>query len=243
MTALVIESGLPVPDYACVSGLTQCRERPDSGVYLAWTDEGLFLCSAGNKARVSAEFAGGTARHRRIYGGGELLGKAVQCARQPWVWDATAGLGRDSFVLASLGAKVRAFERHAAVYALLADGLRRGLACGETAAVLQRIELCCADAAVSMRAVAAAEGRPDVVYLDPMYPERRKSAAVKKEMAYFHALFEGDGQDDEALLAAALSVAEQRVVVKRPVNGLFLCGRKPDYQYEGKSTRFDVYRP
>lgn len=93
-----------------------------------------------------------------------------------------------------------------------------------------------------MVALVETETAPEVVYLDPMYPERQKSAAVKKEMAYFHELV-GGAQDEAALLNAARNVARKRVVVKRPRLGLFLNGEKPAYQYEGKSTRFDVYLP
>uniref|UniRef100_UPI0028E3926D class I SAM-dependent methyltransferase n=2 Tax=Neisseriaceae TaxID=481 RepID=UPI0028E3926D len=88
----------------------------------------------------------------------------------------------------------------------------------------------------------AAQSRPDIVYLDPMYPERQKSAAVKKEMAYFHSVV-GAAQEEAELLAAARAIAKKRVVVKRPRLGEFLNGEKPAYQYTGKSTRFDVYLP
>uniref|UniRef100_UPI003C6FD551 class I SAM-dependent methyltransferase n=1 Tax=Kingella oralis TaxID=505 RepID=UPI003C6FD551 len=98
--------------------------------------------------------------------------------------------------------------------------------------------------------LAAQIGKPDVVYLDPMYPERQKSAAVKKEMAYFHALMGqpenergNPNANDAALFQAARAVAKKRIVVKRPRLGAFLCGEKPAYQYAGKSTRFDVYLP
>lgn len=214
---------------------------PATGVYLAWTEDGLCLCRAGEKGRVSVEFAAGAARHRRVQGGGELLAKAVQAAQRPVVWDATGGLGRDAFVLAGLGLQVSVFERHPWVWALLCDGVRRGMACADTAAVLARMTVLAGDAAVLMPELATTQ-RPDVVYLDPMYPERQKSAAVKKEMAYFHDLV-GVAQNDAALLDAALRVARRRVVVKRPRQGVVLCGRQPDYQYWGKSTRFDVYRP
>lgn len=75
-----------------------------------------------------------------------------------------------------------------------------------------------------------------------MYPERQKSAAVKKEMAYFHGLV-GTAQDEAALLNTARAIAKKRVVVKRPRLGEFLNGEKPAYQYSGKSTRFDAYVP
>ena len=112
------------------------------------------------------------------------------------------------------------------------------------AAIAARITLHQGNAAALMPTLAAQIGRPDVVYLDPMYPERQKSAAVKKEMAYFHELVgQPETADAAALFQAARAVAKKRVVVKRPRLGVFLCGEKPAYQYEGKSTRFDVYLP
>ena len=132
------------------------------------------------------------------------------------------------------------FARNPVVYPPLPDGIQRALLPSDTAETASRLTLHHADATEYMPRLAAENGRPDVVYLDPMYPERRKSAAVKKEMVFFHELV-GTAQNDAALLDAALSAATARVVVKRPRLGDFLCGRKPDYQYTGKSTRFDVY--
>ena len=138
----------------------------------------------------------------------------------------------------------------AAVFALLQDGLHRAAQSPEIATIAARITLHQGNAAELMPALAAQTGQPDVVYLDPMYPERQKSAAVKKEMAYFHALigqpeneFSAFSANDAALFQAARAVAKKRIVVKRPRLGAFLCGEKPAYQYAGKSTRFDVYLP
>ena len=229
-----------LPDYARHPALTVSNTPPTSGLYLAAEEQGIVLHRVGDKGSVWVDFTSGTAQHRRLHGGGELLAKAVGCGKQPAVWDATGGLGRDSFVLAGLGLNVHIFERHPAVYCLLADGLARALLHPDTAETASRLTLHHADAAEYMPRLAAEIGRPQVVYLDPMYPERRKSAAVKKEMAFFHDLV-GTAQNDSALLDAALATATARVVVKRPRLGDFLCGRQPDYQYTGKSTRFDVY--
>ena len=172
----------------------------------------------------------------------ELIAKAVNHTAQPTVWDATGGLGRDSFVLASLGLKVHTFEQNPAVACLLSDGLNRAGQSEETREIAQRIILHFGNAVDLMQELAAQNGSPDVVYLDPMYPERRKTAAVKKEMAYFHDLV-GVAQDEAELLDVALNTAKKRIVVKRPRLGEFLDGCKPAYQYTGKSTRFDVYLP
>ena len=229
-----------LPDYARHPAIIISNTPPASGLYLAAEEQGIVLHRAGDKGSVWVDFTAGAAQHRRLHGGGELLAKAVGRSKQPTVWDATGGLGRDSFVLAGLGLNVHIFERHPAVYCLLADGLARALLHSDTAETASRLNLHHADAAEYMPRLAAEIGRPQVVYLDPMYPERRKSAAVKKEMAFFHELV-GTAQNDAALLDAALATATARVVVKRPRLGDFLCGRKPDYQYTGKSTRFDVY--
>lgn len=229
-----------LPDYARHPALAVADTPPASGLYLAAEEHGIVLHRAGDKSSVWVDFTAGAAQHRRLHGGGELLAKAVCRSKQPTVWDATGGLGRDSFVLAGLGLNVHIFERHPAVYCLLADGLARALLHPDTAETASRLTLHHADAAEYMPQLAAEIGRQQVVYLDPMYPERRKSAAVKKEMAFFHELV-GTAQNDAALLDAALATATARVVVKRPRLGDFLCGRKPDYQYTGKSTRFDVY--
>ena len=221
----------------------QSFRLPENGVYLTY-DDGLSLAKVGEKGTVQVNFTSGTAQHRRIQGGGELIGKAVNHTTHPVVWDATGGLGRDSFVLASLGFTIRLFEQTPAVFALLNDGLLRATRQPETAAIVSRITTIYGDAAELLHTEAAKFGKPDVVYLDPMYPERQKSAAVKKEMAYFHELIGLSGQNnDAALFQAALKVAKKRLVVKRPRLGEYLCGQKPAYQYTGKSTRFDVYLP
>lgn len=146
---------------------------------------------------------------------------------RPSVLDATAGLGRDAYTLAALGCDVTAVERSPIVAALLRDGLERA-AC--------EIKLVVGDAREFMAGLAEAE-RPQVVYLDPMFPERRKSAAVKKELQYLQELLGPD--DADALFAAALKCAKQRVVVKRPVHAPELA--RPNHSIGGKTVRFDVY--
>ena len=224
-------------------GLTVIDRQPEEGSFLIADESGISLCRAGEKGRVRVDFDGGAAHYRRTKGGGELIAKAVNHTAQPTVWDATGGLGRDSFVLASLGLNVHTFEQNPAVACLL---FRRALIgqgkVKETREIAQRITLHFGNAIDLMQELATQNGRPDVVYLDPMYPERRKTAAVKKEMAYFHDLV-GAAQDEAELLDAALNTAKKRIVVKRPRLGEFLDGRKPAYQYTGKSTRFDVYLP
>ena len=214
-------------------------QRPE-GLHLVVTDGALGLAhSAMPKQKpVVVDFLAGKARHRQQHGGGrsQAIAKAVGLAQNPslTVLDATAGLGRDAFVLAGLGARVWLLERHPVVWLLLQDGLARGHQAQPS--LFERMTLLAADLADGANGLP----EPDVVYLDPMFPERRSKAAVKKEMALFHELV-GTDEDADRLLAPALSLAKRRVVVKRPRVAPSLAGQPPTYSLTGKSNRFDVY--
>lgn len=217
----------------------------DAGLLLRLTAQRLELQQLGPDAPgpVFVDFVEGAMGHRRRHGGGrgQLVAKAVGIKKDriPTVVDATAGLGRDSFILAMLGCQVRMFERSPVVAALLADGLARAAEDPDVSEVVQRMCLQVGDARQSLLALSDAE-RPDVVYVDPMHPERTKAAAVKKEMRLFRDLV-GTDADDAELLQAALQIAQKRVVVKRPRKAVAIEGPKPSLVFEGKSTRFDVY--
>lgn len=194
---------------------------------------------------VYVDWVGGAAGHRRRFGGGkgQPIAKAVgiKGAARPALLDATAGLGRDAFVLATLGCAVTLVERSPLVAALLADGLRRAAADPETAPIAARLRLLEGDGPAVMAGLAEGE-RPEAVYLDPMYPEREKSALAKKEMRLLRPLV-GDDLDAPRLLAAALACARKRVVVKRPRLAPAIAGPPPALVLAGSSTRFDIYFP
>jgi 16S rRNA (guanine1516-N2)-methyltransferase len=153
--------------------------------------------------------------------------------------DATAGLGRDGFILAALGFEVTLLERSPIVFTLLADGIARAQKDPGTAPIMQRFKLVKTDAFEWMHKHDK-RTQPGIIYLDPMYPSRRKSALVKKEMRIFHDII-GSDEDAGHLLPAALSCATNRVVVKRARFAENLGGLLPDYTQEGSSSRFDVY--
>ena len=190
---------------------------------------------------IYVDFVGGKVGHRRQFGGGrgQPIAKAVgmKPGINPHILDATAGLGRDSFLFASLGAKVTMVEQSPIIAALLADGLQRGQADSDVGEICQRISLVNVD---STQYLQQCHEKPDVVYLDPMYPHREKSALVKKEMRLFQLLL-GEPGDNAELLAAALECARKRVVVKRPKGAEPLPGRKPTMSISSKNTRYDVY--
>lgn len=191
---------------------------------------------------VRVDFVGGALAHRRQFGGGagQMIAKAVgiQGAIRPRILDATAGLGRDAFVLACLGCDVQMIERHPLVALLLRDGLTRAAQDPDTAAIVARMPLLEGNAIELMNNWQA--DSPQVIYLDPMFPEREKSALVKKEMRLFKPLVGGD-LDAADLLAAALELASHRVVVKRPRKAPTLSDKAPSYQLLGKANRFDIY--
>lgn len=207
-------------------------------------EAGLQLVELGPGAPgpVRVDFVEGAAAHRRLYGGGsgQKIAKAVgvQAGIRPRVLDATAGLGRDAFVLATLGCDVQLIERQPVIAALLEDGLARAAQSAEVADIIARMRLFTGNAIELMRQ--RADVPPQVIYLDPMFPHRDKSALVKKEMRLFRPLV-GDDLDAPALLQAALALASHRVVVKRPRKAPIIDGAKPSYSLEGKSSRYDIY--
>ncbi|WP_162120412.1 16S rRNA (guanine(1516)-N(2))-methyltransferase RsmJ [Photorhabdus bodei] len=191
---------------------------------------------------IYVDFVSGTMAHRRRFGGGrgEAIAKAIGIKKDylPTVVDATAGLGRDAFVLASLGCHVRMLERHPVVAALLDDGLQRGYQDEEIGGWLQeRMTLLHAS---SITALADITPQPDIVYLDPMYPHRQKSALVKKEMRVFQSLVGAD-EDADSLLSPARALAKRRVVVKRPDYAEPLAGVAASAAITTKNHRFDIY--
>jgi len=220
-------------------GITRNVAQRPAGLYLTVVDGALGLASgeAVKQLPVSVDFINGAARHRQQFGGGrsQAVARAVGLhqRRDLVVLDATAGLGRDAFVLASLGATVIMLERHPVVRLLLSDGLDRARDSGDL--LFDRMSL--HDGTLDHMSHSLA---PDVVYLDPMYPERRSKAAVKKDMALFHTLVGAD-EDADALLAPALACAQRRVVVKRPRIAPALAGQEPGMVLAGKSSRFDIY--
>lgn len=213
---------------------------------LRLTPEGLQLQQTGRKAPgpVWVDFVGGAVAHRRKHGGGtgQLIARAVglRGGTRPRVADVTAGLGRDSFVLASLGCEVQLIERVTVIQLLLADGLARAQVVPELTEIIERMELIRADSIDWLRSQAGQLSAPEVVYVDPMFPHSDKRALVKKEMRLFRDLV-GDDSDAEALLAAALDAARNRVVVKRPRKAPCIQGPAPSFQLEGKSSRYDIY--
>lgn len=234
--------------YATQLGVSVNAPLDDARYQLGFDEQGVSLTPTDKKLHgpVKVDFVGGKTAHRRLFGGGknQLLAKAVgiKNGAYPRILDATAGLGQDAFVLAGLGCEVTLLERSPIVFALLADGFQRA----KTAAlddaplerILKRMQFRQADSIAYLNALSGQAC--EVVYLDPMFPERQKAAAVNKSMQAFHLLLGGD-LDGAALLALALEKTIYRVVVKRPRLAPRLEGCTPTYSLTGKSVRFDIY--
>lgn len=187
------------------------------------------------------DFVGGAVGHRLRAGEGrgQALPKAAGLSkgRTPKIVDATAGLGRDAFLLASLGAEVTLIERSPQMHGHLHDALERARAAGGVhEEIVSRMTLLHGDSKDLLP-----ELNPEVVLVDPMHPPRHNSALVKKEMRVLRDMV-GSDPDQRELMEVALRHARKRVVLKWPLKAAPMAGiQKPSHQILGKNTRYDVF--
>lgn len=188
---------------------------------------------------LEIDFTSGAVAHRLRFGGGrgQDLPKAIGLKKgaNPHVVDATAGLGRDAFLLASLGATVTLIERSTQMHSLLDAALTQAKN-GEMAEIIARMDLRLGDAKDLLPALS-----PEVVLVDPMHPPRGNSALVKQDMRQLREIV-GEDPDAVALINVALESATKRVVLKWPRKAALPAGLPaPSHQILGKSTRYDVW--
>ncbi len=212
--------------------------------YLQMRDQRLELVDHDNleMTPIVIDFISGKTAYRRKYGhtGGEAISKAVRIKKghRPNIVDATAGWGRDAFVLTTLGCRVHMIERSELIAKLLEDGLRRAKQDEKIGELMKdKLSLSFGN---SQQELLHAPFEPEVIYLDPMFPQKEKSALVKKDMQILQEIAEQD-TDADALLHLALTIATKRVVVKRPSTADFLAGIKPQTSITTKKHRFDIY--
>ncbi len=204
--------------------------------YLLRGPEGLMLTD-GNLSLV-ADFRDMLPRVRRGNLQKEFLVRASgvrKAGESPAAVDATAGLGEDSFILAACGFRVTMYEYNPVIAELLQDALLRAALDPDLRDIASRMTLKKGD---SIQGIRSGEESPYMVLLDPMFPERRKSAMVKKKFQLLQKL-EKPCSSGEELLAAAMTAQPKRIVIKRPLKGPFLGGLKPDISIEGKMIRYD----
>ncbi|MCL5261620.1 MAG: class I SAM-dependent methyltransferase [Gammaproteobacteria bacterium] len=250
------------PNIAIVSDAKSCQDKAQSlahklklplvetddkryQFHLAVMPEHLELRKIAIKTKpIYVDFLSGKLSYRAKHGGGrkQLLARAVNVKGKPLptVLDATSGFGTDAFVLASLGCEVLMLERSPIIGALLQDGLDRLRESRKFNEL--KLDLIITDACDYLEQIIQTKQLAfDVIYLDPMYPERSNSALGKNTLRVLRELV-GDDMDADALLPLAIQAAKKRVVVKRPKHAPFLCKQKPDIIYtSGNSSRFDVY--
>jgi len=233
-------------DFASSNNFTFSETLPvNTSLYMSFNESQPVLHETNNKYQLNIDFTRGGLAHRLQYGGGkgQTIAKAIGITgkNKPHILDATAGLGRDALILANLGSKLSLVEQSP----ILAEMLKQAIQFAEDNPLFRQatengFELYHADAAMFMNQRIIQDC--DVVYLDPMYPEKKKTALVKKDMQILQTLIGHSSDDTNAtLLAAALNFAKQRVVVKRPKGAEVLAGPEPTMSLQSKKTRYDVY--
>lgn len=153
----------------------------------------------------------------------------------PTAVDATAGLGEDSFLLAAAGYNVTLFERDSVIAALLQNTIERAMSNPELAEIAGRMTAIAGDSIDELKRLSFV---PDLILLDPMFPERNNSALVKKKFQLIHHL-EAPCNQEQELLDAAISANPRRILIKRPLKGSYLADKKPSYSLKGKAIRLD----
>lgn len=234
--ALILANKLNIPLVEQWSG---------TGVMLEVT-EGILTASFtsnGTKKRILIDFTSKKQQYRQqhISKQKELIARAIgySAQKQLHVVDATAGMGTDSLIMAHLNCKLTIFERNPLAHALLENAIERATFLADSSINIPSMQLIEADFCdYDWNLI----GKPaHVVYLDPMFPERKKSALVKKEMQWLQIITEDTPINEQLLLETAFRRASNRVVVKRPIKAEYLNAQSPSHSISGKNIRFDVY--
>ncbi|MEQ1345454.1 class I SAM-dependent methyltransferase [Acinetobacter seifertii] len=221
------------------------RLNPD--LALCVDENGLWLSANGMK--MQPDWKAEIPRLKRASLKSEMIARACQLGEKPVLVDATAGLGHDSLLMAYLGAQIQLVERHPILFTLLEDSKAQAQRDPFLNQFIDRIQLVFADSASYLQQLDQEATTVDVVYLDPMFPQRdqnqqaiKKQAQVKKQMQLLHLLLPEDGEMDlgDNLLELAKKVAK-RVIVKRPRHAIFLANQEPAHQWQGDACRFDAY--
>lgn len=244
----IIDSTLTSQDACTVRD--DAQQIPKSNLNLHLTHNNIFLEQ--NNMVLSHHFTDMRSRLKPHNLEKEILIRAIRIkGKSPNkinVLDATAGLGRDSLLLAAAGFHVTMIERDPLIAALLHDALDHARQPSDTkhsevnhesdlARITQHLSLIEGDSIEFLQEGALSS---DVVYLDPMFPSRQKRAAVKKNFQILH-IIEPPGGDEYDLFAAARMSNPQKIVVKRPLKAPWLAEEKPNYSLKGKMIRYDCY--
>lgn len=216
---------------------------------LNFTNEFTELRDNEKNISIHIDFLSGNLAHRQKFGGGrgQSIAKAIglkQGTSPPTILDATAGLAKDAYVLACLGCSMTLLERSPIIVELIRDAIQRAEEDEHFKTILENgfkvINQSSIKYLTELENKISSDFYPEVIYLDPMYPDKKKSASVKKNMQILQKLL-GKDEDTQELLNLALKAAQKRVVVKRPKGAENLTELKPSYTVESKKTRYDIY--
>lgn len=212
----------------------------DAVIFFKEEGAGLYFMSAGKVSPLIIDFESVSYRQRLLRGGRrkEAVARAVLqgVKDDALIFDATAGLGRESMILAHAGGRVVSFERQLPVWFILKDALLRAEGSGYLPFTLPELQ------PIGTITDRPYTERPEVVYYDPMFPEKQSSAQVKKDMFIFRNVV-GHDEDTVFFIREALKLAKKRVTVKRPDFAPVLEDEvlKCSYSVDGGQCRFDCY--
>jgi 16S rRNA G966 N2-methylase RsmD len=210
--------------------LPHCDVPPASGYYFSCNDRGLILNTPDGETvqPVLSKPVGFT--------GKQPLLKAMAPARGGTVIDATAGLGGDTLRLAMIASHITAIERHPIVYALLLSALESSPV--SLRSLTDKIKAEYGNAIEMIQRLPAV----DIVFMDPMFPPKRKQSALPPKAVRILRELVGDDNDEKELLSIARAHAIRRVVVKRPLHAPPLSNDHVAL-HAGKVVRYEVYLP
>lgn len=236
-----------VKDFCQINELALLKRKSDQyDLLLIFHDDLVELYDRQLNTSISIDFLKGTLAHRQQFGGGrgQAIAKAIgmKSGVTPSVLDTTAGLAGDAFVLATLGCSITLLERSPIIFALIEDAVERASLNESFEQIIEQgFNIVNRDANDYIKEqLTAGTSSPDVIYIDPMYPHKKKSALVKKDMQILQRLH---GEDDNTaeLLENTLLFAKKRVVVKRPIQAATVSEKKPNTCIKSKKTRYDIY--
>jgi len=223
------------------------KNKSDSyDLQLIFHDDLVELYDRQLNTSISIDFLKGPLAHRQQFGGGrgQAIAKAIgmRSGVTPSVLDTTAGMAGDAFVLATLGCSITLLERSPIIFALIEDAVQRASLNESFTEILEQgFMIVNREANDYIREQIEDGGTPpDVIYIDPMYPQKKKSALVKKDMQILQRLHGADDDSGE-LLDSAMTYARKRVVVKRPIQAETISEKKPNTCIKSKKTRYDIY--
>lgn len=211
-----------------------CKEPEDNALHLDFSENGIALIRGKNI--LQGDFTRLLPRIQKIQH--ELILRAVKIkslSAPHKIIDATAGLGEDAFLMAAAGHSLQLLEHNPVIALLLRDALKRAENHPDLAPVAARMTLTETE---SISYLQTCDTAPDVVYLDPMFPERKKSAAVSKKPQFLQQL-EAPCEEEQELMQGAMTAHPKRIVVKRPPHAPYLAGVTPTHTLERKGIRFD----